>query len=64
MCVCVCPPLGEWSVRRAPLSAPHAVYIRTSDTGWGWEAMLGEGTLLLEKTPELGVGQRFIYGGV
>ena len=51
-------------MRREPLCAPHAVCIRTSETGWGWEAMLGEGTLLLEKTRELGARQRFIYGGV
>lgn len=51
------------SYEEKPLCAPEAVcVIRTSgDRDWG--AMLGEGRGLLEKTPELGEGQIFIYGG-
>lgn len=49
-------------MRKKPLCAPEAVCISASgDRGEG--AMLREERELLEKTPELGEGQIFIYGG-
>lgn len=47
---CMCLPLGEQSLGRERLCAPHTICIRTSGTGWGWETMPGEETLLLDKT--------------
>ena len=47
---CMCLPLGEQSVGREPLCAPHTICIRTSGTGWGWKTTPGEETLSLDKT--------------